>query len=133
MSIEKTIEKGLERLITKALNKFFSDTEETLIKRIEASQRAVLNKAQKVIDDAEQKAKVKVRMTKAQLRAKQLEMAYSYLGVRPGDPESLVKGVYRAKAKHFHPDCKTGDKAAFQKLEAAYKLVMDDLRKRGKQ
>ena len=44
----------------------------------------------------------------------------------------VVKSVYRAKAKHLHPDKRTGDKLAFQRLEAAYALVMNDLRKRGK-
>jgi DnaJ-class molecular chaperone len=62
----------------------------------------------------------------------QLEMAYRHLGVTENDPIALVKNVYRAKAKYLHPDKNTGDKEAFQLLEAAYKIVMDDLKKRGK-
>lgn len=48
---------------------------------------------------------------------------YGILGVRPEDPIELVKSVYRAKARHLHPD-KGGDAEAFKRLDAAYKAIL---------
>lgn len=60
-----------------------------------------------------------------------LDVAYRYLGVKPGDPDELVKAVYRAKSKVLHPDnADTGNEAAFKKLNGAYEIVMEARRKK---
>lgn len=49
---------------------------------------------------------------------------YRILGVEPGDSEELVKAVFRAKAKVFHPDTgKKPDPEKFARLKAAYDAI----------
>jgi hypothetical protein len=55
------------------------------------------------------------------------------VGVSPDDPPALIDDVYRAKAKHLHPDVQgTGNEIAFKRLEAAHEAVKQHLEQRAK-
>ena len=46
------------------------------------------------------------------------------VGVMPDDPMALIDDVYRAKAKHYHPDNKTsGSEERFKMLSRAYEEI----------
>jgi hypothetical protein len=124
VSLEDAIEKGLIGLGSRIVKGIFKNAERQLEQGMKLQQKK-LEAMEKQISGAAKKPKKKPRRSK-------LAVAYEFLGVRPSDTMALAKEVYRAKAKHLHPDKKTGDKAMFQKLENAFKLVSDDLRKRGK-
>ena len=52
---------------------------------------------------------------------------YSILGVARGDPLTMIRAVYRAKAKYLHPDnVATGDQVAFIRLKAAYDRIIQE-------
>lgn len=51
---------------------------------------------------------------------------WEVLGVRKGDPPELIREVYIAKAKHYHPD-KGGDGERFAELKDAYDTVMAEM------
>jgi DnaJ-class molecular chaperone len=129
VSIEKTLEGIAERLVTRWLK----GVEKKLAKGIDDRTKRLEAVAQRMEKTAPAPEKTKKKTRRRPTKAEEVELAYRYLGVQKGDPESLVRSVFRAKAKHMHPDKKTGDKVAFQRLETAMKLVLDDLkRKRGK-
>ncbi|MEB3266877.1 MAG: DnaJ domain-containing protein [Cyanobacteriota bacterium] len=50
--------------------------------------------------------------------------ALNLLGLEPGAPTAAIKAAYRRLAKRHHPDL-GGDHAAFQQLEAAYRLLIN--------
>lgn len=131
MSIEDAIEKGLTKLGQRIVDGFFKNVDAQMAARVKLEEQK-LKLIEKEIDRAARPAARPKKAPEKPKQRDQLAVAYDFLGVRPTDSLELAKSVYRAKAKHLHPDKKTGDKAAFQKLEAAFKLVQDDLRKRGK-
>jgi len=49
--------------------------------------------------------------------------ALAILGLEPGASRALIKRTYRQLAKLHHPDL-GGDAAAFQRLDAAYRLLI---------
>lgn len=50
--------------------------------------------------------------------------AYEILGVDPDDPIDVVRAVYHAKAKHYHPDnLETGDAERFKLIQRAYEAI----------
>lgn len=51
--------------------------------------------------------------------------AYRIVGVEPGDPPALIRGVFRAKVKVWHPDKGTGDPEQFMLLRSAYEVVLN--------
>ncbi|MDP2665164.1 MAG: J domain-containing protein [bacterium] len=51
---------------------------------------------------------------------------WEVLGVRKGDSPELIREVYLAKAKHYHPD-KGGDDEKFTELKNAYDSIMAEV------
>lgn len=50
-------------------------------------------------------------------------IAYTIVGVSPGDPPELIDAVYRAKAKYLHPDNPNGNAEQFMILKNAYDTI----------
>ena len=51
---------------------------------------------------------------------------YDILGISPDADSAEVKKAYRKKAQKLHPDKEEGDKEAFQKVVAAYEVLIDE-------
>lgn len=51
---------------------------------------------------------------------------YDILGISPDADSAEVKKAYRKKAQKLHPDKEEGDKEAFQKVIAAYEVLIDE-------
>ncbi|MFK5098442.1 DnaJ domain-containing protein, partial [Klebsiella pneumoniae] len=54
---------------------------------------------------------------------------YSDLNVSPSASADEIKKAYRRKASKAHPDRKGGDKAAFQKIQKAYEILGDPVKR----
>ena len=54
--------------------------------------------------------------------------AYRVLGVDPEDPPELVDKVWHVKALFYHPDKKTGNREAFERIAAAYARIKGEER-----
>ncbi|MDP2665221.1 MAG: J domain-containing protein [bacterium] len=53
---------------------------------------------------------------------------WEVLGVRKNDSPELIREVYLAKAKHYHPD-KSGNSEKFIELKEAYDTIMAEVNK----
>jgi len=50
---------------------------------------------------------------------------YTILGVFPDDPIDVIKAVYKARVKFYHPD-KGGNKEKFIEIDKAYRAILND-------
>ena len=48
---------------------------------------------------------------------------YMLFGVKPNASDDIIKKKYRALAKQFHPDSKTGDEEYFKLINEAYNVL----------
>jgi curved DNA-binding protein CbpA len=55
---------------------------------------------------------------------------YSLLGVPPGASAKQIKAAHRKLAKRYHPDSPTADAQRFLRVQEAYQLLADPLRRR---
>lgn len=55
---------------------------------------------------------------------------YALLGVSRGATPSQIKAAHRALAKRYHPDAPTADAKLFLRVQEAYQLLTDPLRRR---
>ncbi|MDP8903979.1 MAG: J domain-containing protein, partial [Chloroflexota bacterium] len=55
---------------------------------------------------------------------------YAVLGVARGATDAQIKAAHRALAKRYHPDAATGDALLFLRVQEAYQLLSDPLRRR---
>ncbi len=49
--------------------------------------------------------------------------AYAVLKIEPGANEEAIEAAYKALSKQFHPDRKTGNKEAFQKVSSSHDIL----------
>jgi DnaJ-class molecular chaperone len=125
------LEKALTDLAREGVKTFFETAKAAFMADLEAQKQAFTHQ----LKMQEEQVKAYTEGLKSGRRKppgrSRLEVAYRYLGVKPNDPDELVKAVYRAKSKVLHPDnSETGNEAAFKKLNGAYEIVMEDRRKK---
>lgn len=88
--------------------------------------QSTVSTIQDIVYVLKESQKEKVSQTSSKIpKVKEKADPYTVLGVFPDDSTEVIKSIYKAKAKLYHPD-KGGDKNKFITIDKAYKAILKE-------